>query len=108
MTAGSDVLYVRLAAKGGHIVSPFHDIPLWADKEKGFIHMLVEIPRGQNAKLEISRDEPMNPIKQDVKVRLPQLLVQNFNCRFLPLIRSNFSFSRSRFGFFLFGTPFGS
>lgn len=30
--------------------------------------MVVEIPRGQNAKLEISRDEPLNPIKQDVKV----------------------------------------
>lgn len=53
--------------KDNHIVSPFHDIPLWADKEKGLIHMVVEIPRGQNAKLEISRDEPMNPIKQDVK-----------------------------------------
>jgi len=31
--------------------------------------MVVEIPRGANAKLEISRDEPLNPIKQDVKVR---------------------------------------
>jgi inorganic pyrophosphatase len=29
--------------------------------------MVVEIPRGANAKLEISRDEPLNPIKQDVK-----------------------------------------
>jgi len=29
--------------------------------------MLVEIPRGSRAKLEISRDEPLNPIKQDMK-----------------------------------------
>jgi inorganic pyrophosphatase len=65
---------VTLAAKDGAIVSPFHDIPLWADKEKGLIHMVVEIPRGQNAKLEISRDEPLNPIKQDVKVRATSAL----------------------------------
>lgn len=51
------------------MVSPFHDIPFWVDKEKGVANMVVEIPRGQQAKLEISRDEPFNPIKQDVKVR---------------------------------------
>jgi inorganic pyrophosphatase len=42
---------------------------LWADKGKALAHMVVEIPRGSNPKLEISRDEPLNPIKQDVKVR---------------------------------------
>ena len=55
--------------KGDEIVSPFHDIPFWVDKEKGIANMVVEIPRGQQAKLEISRDQPFNPIKQDVKVR---------------------------------------
>lgn len=50
------------------MVSPFHDIPFWVDKEKGIANMVVEIPRGQQAKLEISRDQPFNPIKQDVKV----------------------------------------
>jgi inorganic pyrophosphatase len=29
--------------------------------------MVVEIPRGTRAKLEISRTEPLNPIKQDMK-----------------------------------------
>jgi len=29
--------------------------------------MVVEIPRGSRAKLEISRDEPLNPIKHDMK-----------------------------------------
>lgn len=29
--------------------------------------MLVEIPRWTNAKMEITKDETMNPIKQDVK-----------------------------------------
>lgn len=49
-------------------MSPFHDIPFWVDKEKGIANMVVEIPRGQQAKLEISRDQALNPIKQDVKV----------------------------------------
>lgn len=57
---------VRLA-KGGDVVSPLHDIPLWADKEKGICNMIVEIPRGTNAKLEITLDEEGNAIKQDVK-----------------------------------------
>ncbi|KAL1923562.1 uncharacterized protein VTP21DRAFT_8542 [Calcarisporiella thermophila] len=53
--------------KNGTPVSPFHDIPLYADKEKNIFNMIVEIPRWSNAKLEISKDEPFNPIKQDIK-----------------------------------------
>lgn len=30
--------------------------------------MVLEIPRGTQAKLEINKEEFMNPIKQDVKV----------------------------------------
>ncbi|XP_013205455.1 inorganic pyrophosphatase 2, mitochondrial isoform X2 [Microtus ochrogaster] len=66
----------------GHYISPFHDIPLKVDspKENGIprkkarnddyknlFNMVVEIPRWTNAKMEISTEEPMNPIKQDVK-----------------------------------------
>ena len=51
----------------GQVVSPFHDIPLYADKTNGIVNMICEIPRFTNAKLEISKDEPMNPIKQDMK-----------------------------------------
>jgi inorganic pyrophosphatase len=51
----------------GKCVSPFHDIPLWADKSNGIANMIVEIPKGTNPKLEISKDNFMNPIKQDVK-----------------------------------------
>jgi len=32
--------------------------------------MVVEIPLGTRAKLEINKDEPFNPIKQDVKVKI--------------------------------------
>jgi len=49
------------------LVSPFHDITLWADKEKGIANMVVEIPRGTRAKLEISKGDALNPIKQDIK-----------------------------------------
>jgi len=51
----------------GKIISPFHDIPLWHDEAAGIVNMIVEIPRFSNAKLEISKDEWMNPIRQDVK-----------------------------------------
>jgi len=48
-------------------ISPFHDIPLWVDKSKRIANMVVEIPKGTQPKLEISKSEFMNPIKQDVK-----------------------------------------
>ncbi|KAI0815714.1 inorganic pyrophosphatase [Xylaria sp. FL0064] len=48
-------------------ISPFHDIPLYANKEQTILNMIVEIPRWTNAKLEISKDELLNPVKQDVK-----------------------------------------
>jgi len=53
--------------RDGKAISAFHDIPLWADKSKHIANMVVEIPRGQNAKLELSRTDALNPIKQDVK-----------------------------------------
>ncbi|GAA5795810.1 Inorganic pyrophosphatase [Helicostylum pulchrum] len=51
----------------GQIISPFHDIPLYADEEKKIVNMVVEIPRWSNAKFEIATGEKYNPIKQDVK-----------------------------------------
>ncbi|XP_049848492.1 inorganic pyrophosphatase-like [Schistocerca gregaria] len=59
--------YCLFFKKNNTPISPFHDIPLWADKNAGIANMVVEIPRGQQAKLEISRDIFLNPIKQDVK-----------------------------------------
>ncbi|KAK3943632.1 inorganic pyrophosphatase [Diplogelasinospora grovesii] len=53
--------------KDGVPVSPFHDIPLFANAEQTVLNMVVEIPRWTNAKLEISKDELLNPIKQDIK-----------------------------------------
>lgn len=51
----------------GNPISPFHDIPLWADHSKQIANYLVEIPKGTKPKLEISKTDYLNPIKQDVK-----------------------------------------
>ncbi|CAM0136580.1 Inorganic pyrophosphatase [Umbelopsis sp. WA50703] len=53
--------------KNGVPVSPFHDIPLFANAEKTIFNMIVEIPRWTNGKLEISKEDALNPIKQDIK-----------------------------------------
>lgn len=53
--------------RNGKIVSPFHDIPLYANPEKTILNMVVEVPRWSNAKLEISKTEHLNPIIQDTK-----------------------------------------
>ncbi|KAL2835109.1 inorganic pyrophosphatase [Aspergillus cavernicola] len=53
--------------KDGQPVSPFHDIPLYANSEQTILNMVVEIPRWTNAKQEISKEEFLNPIKQDTK-----------------------------------------
>ncbi|CAG8952620.1 hypothetical protein HYFRA_00009726 [Hymenoscyphus fraxineus] len=53
--------------KDGVPISPFHDIPLYANQEQTILNMVVEIPRWTNAKMEISKEDLLNPIKQDVK-----------------------------------------
>lgn len=44
--------------KDGTPVSPFHDVPLYANEQQTVLNMVVEIPRWTNAKLEVclSRD----------------------------------------------------
>jgi inorganic pyrophosphatase len=39
--------------KDGTPVSPFHDIPLYANEQQTVLNMVVEIPRWTNAKLEV-------------------------------------------------------
>merc|ERR1712007_23632 len=51
----------------GKPISPFHDIPLYADESKKILNMAVEVPRWTNAKLEITKEETLNPIIQDTK-----------------------------------------
>ncbi|TGZ81884.1 pyrophosphatase-domain-containing protein [Ascodesmis nigricans] len=53
--------------KDGQPISPWHDIPLYANEQKTLYNMIVEVPRWTNGKLEISKEELLNPIKQDIK-----------------------------------------
>lgn len=64
---GTAAFRVYLTNAKGEILSYFHDLPLFADKSKNHFNMVVEIPRGTNAKLEIATGEEMNPIRQDQK-----------------------------------------
>jgi len=48
-------------------ISPFHDIPLVANSEASTYHIVIEVPRWTNAKMEIDTKAPLNPIVQDQK-----------------------------------------
>lgn len=39
--------------KDGIPVSPFHDVPLYANEQQTILNMIVEIPRWTNAKMEV-------------------------------------------------------
>lgn len=40
--------------KDGAPLSPFHDIPLFANEQQTVLNMIVEVPRWTNAKMEVS------------------------------------------------------
>lgn len=44
--------------KDGVPVSPFHDIPLYANEQQTILNMIVEVPRWTNAKMEVSVPRP--------------------------------------------------
>ncbi|KAF7729258.1 Inorganic pyrophosphatase [Apophysomyces ossiformis] len=60
--------------RDGDIISPFHDIPLFANEDGTVLNMVVEIPRWTNAKIEIATGEKLNPLKQDVKKGKPRFV----------------------------------
>ncbi|PAV79761.1 hypothetical protein WR25_06585 [Diploscapter pachys] len=65
----------RLYFKGPNgFISPWHDIPLYANEANNTFNMIVEIPRWTNAKMEMATAEPLNPIKQDEKKGLPRFV----------------------------------
>ncbi|PSC76323.1 inorganic pyrophosphatase [Micractinium conductrix] len=51
--------------KDGAVVSPWHDIPLYAGD--GLLNFICEIPKESAAKMEVATDETNTPIKQDTK-----------------------------------------
>ncbi|ORY95428.1 inorganic pyrophosphatase, partial [Syncephalastrum racemosum] len=56
-----------LTNQDGTPMSFFHDVPLHPGGDENIFNMVVEIPKGNNAKLEIQKEIPLNPIKQKVK-----------------------------------------
>lgn len=56
------------------IISFFHDLPINFNKTAGTVEMVVEIPRYEQGKFEISKDLPLNPIVQDMKKGKPRFL----------------------------------
>ncbi|KAK0736491.1 hypothetical protein B0T21DRAFT_393179 [Apiosordaria backusii] len=62
----------------GIAVSPFHDIPLYHDKDQNVFNMVVEVPRWTNAKFEISRSKSLNPITQDILDSNPRFVKSCF------------------------------
>jgi len=51
----------------GNSISYWHDVPLIADAEKDLYNMVVEVPKGTTAKMEVMTDDTITPIRQDVK-----------------------------------------
>jgi len=65
----------RVFLKGpSGLISPWHDVPLYADESNKIFNMIVEIPRWSNAKMEMATKEPLSPIKQDEKNGLPRFV----------------------------------
>lgn len=65
--------------------SPWHDIPLFADKSSGTLHFVNEIPRYTTAKMEVATAMPKNPIIQDTNSdgslrHYPGPLYWNYGC----------------------------
>ncbi|KXJ89048.1 inorganic pyrophosphatase [Microdochium bolleyi] len=59
----------------GKVVSFWHDVPVYpVPEDRRIINMVVEIPRWNDAKIEIKRSEPMNPIFHDDKNDLPRFV----------------------------------
>jgi len=51
----------------GKTISPWHDIPTWADKKAGVVNAVIEITKNTRPKMEVATKEQSNPIKQDMK-----------------------------------------
>uniref|UniRef100_A0A8D8LIX3 inorganic diphosphatase n=1 Tax=Cacopsylla melanoneura TaxID=428564 RepID=A0A8D8LIX3_9HEMI len=71
----------KLYTKTQHgFISAYHDIPINRDYQEKIFNMIVEIPKGTNAKMAISLGEALNPIKHVLKngnpeyVHVPNLL----------------------------------
>ena len=74
----SKLYLVYLEEEEGKLVSPWHDVPLYTDNTSLTYNMIVEIPRFNQAKFEISRPMRLNPIVQDREEEEPRYLPNVF------------------------------
>ncbi|KAF2995507.1 hypothetical protein E8E13_000944 [Curvularia kusanoi] len=57
----------------GNPISPWHDVPLYPNaNDPSIVNFVVEIPRWTAGKIEIKRDEPLNPIFHDERDDAPR------------------------------------
>jgi 3'-phosphoadenosine 5'-phosphosulfate synthase len=84
----STIDYKLYLTHKGAVVSPWHDVPLYAINGKSNeINFIVEIPMYSTAKMEVSKTELHNPIMQDVKNGSPRYYTYGtpfFNYGLLP------------------------
>mmetsp|Transcript_13168 Transcript_13168/g.20061 ORF Transcript_13168/g.20061 Transcript_13168/m.20061 type:complete len:1009 (+) Transcript_13168:60-3086(+) len=62
---GSAEYQLFFQGSSGAKISPWHDIPLYADEAQGLFNFVVEIPMYTTAKMEVSKEHYHNPIMQD-------------------------------------------
>jgi hypothetical protein len=53
MTLKHSKFILQFAENDSTVISPLHDIPLYADEASKNVNMVVEIPRWTNAKMEV-------------------------------------------------------
>ncbi|GAB7365772.1 hypothetical protein MBLNU230_g7107t1 [Neophaeotheca triangularis] len=63
--------------RNGEPISFWHDVPLYPhSNDTSIVNVVVEVPRWENGKIEIQREEPLNPIFHDERNDAPRF-VQN-------------------------------
>ncbi|KAL3472052.1 inorganic pyrophosphatase [Aspergillus californicus] len=73
--------------KNGHPMSFWHDVPLYPnEKNKQIVNFVVEIPRWEDGKIEIRRQEPLNPIFHDDRDGLPRYVESVWPHRSYPFL----------------------
>ncbi|KAK1983967.1 inorganic pyrophosphatase [Colletotrichum cereale] len=73
--------------KDGDPISFWHDVPVWPDESnKLVVNLVVEVPRWQDAKIELKRDEPLNPIVHDSLKDAPRFVESVWPHKSYPFI----------------------
>ncbi|KAL2872487.1 inorganic pyrophosphatase [Aspergillus lucknowensis] len=73
--------------QNGHPISFWHDVPLYPDEcNRQIVNFVVEIPRWEDGKIEIRRQEPLNPIFHDDRNGAPRYVESIFPHKTYPFL----------------------